>query len=197
MSRSCDPRERSPEGVVRRGTRGADASIASATIASTSPVSRSCQRRRASGSSPARLATSVDHRLAVAAQQPEDPRRTAGLERQAERLVLVEPRHRRRLGRREPTEAVAARQPMPRLARRTRRRPRGPPGTPHRRSRRRSAPRRPRGRAARAWPGPRPRRACSRVGDRGRVARLVVDPVDLGQPVARRGLERVRSRSPR
>ena len=38
------------------------------------------------------------HRRAIAVEHPEDPRGAAGLERQAERLVLVQPRHRRRLG---------------------------------------------------------------------------------------------------
>jgi hypothetical protein len=125
-------------------------------------------------------------------EHPEDPRGTAGLERQAERLVLVQSGHRRRLG---------------------------PDGSRRRRWQRGS---RCRGSFVALGDGLAGRQArrigvggadprCVRVEgqplergqdlgrgrmlarrDRGRVARVVVDPVDLGQPVARRRLEGVR-----
>ncbi len=65
MSRFC-VLVNGPQNGWSPGNSRADASMASATIASTRPVSISCQRRRPSGSSPASLAT----RVVIAARSP-------------------------------------------------------------------------------------------------------------------------------
>ena len=132
------------------------------------------------------------HRRAIAVKHPEDPRGTAGLERQAERLVLVQPGHRRRLG---PGRSRWSRRERGSRCHRSfvalgddlaggQAGGIGVGGADPRRVRVEGQP------LERGQDLGRGRMLARR--DRGRVARVVVDPVDLGQPVARRGLEGVR-----
>ena len=192
MSRFCAPRERSPP----------DVAVGELEVARLDRVGHDRLDQPGQQELPASTRLGIvagqaghhgRHRRAIAVEHPEDPRGAAGLERQAERLVLVQPGHRRRLGPRAGADGAAGSAAADAAARSSH------SATTSRAARQAASALAAPIRAASASRVNRSSvaRTCGRGGvlarrDRGRVTRVVVDPVDLGQPVACGRLEGVR-----